>query len=156
MKTTVKIVVFALLLAAVPAFAQGSYAVSLSITGLAGGGDYVPFSFYWGPSPTKNGLSHTLTWKGATDSSDQYLIGAAQAGQVFSSAEIQSTLMGTAEVDIVMNNVTVRSYQVVADSQGPMKVVTLQFDSVTYTFQALLPNGQKSGPPFTITQTFKK
>jgi hypothetical protein len=138
--------------------ACGQYVDALTITGLSGGGHYTLSSYTWGPTPTASGLSNTLTWIANTDNSDQDLISAAQNGTVFSSAEITSSLQGTVGVDILMSSVTVQSV-VIQDTSGsssPQKVVTLKFTSVTYTFQPLLPNGQKNGPPFTVTQSFKK
>lgn len=138
--------------------ARAQYVDALTVTGLTGGGQYSLTSYTWGPTPTASGLSNTLTWVAATDSSDQYLISAAQNGTVFSSAEITSSLQGTVGVDILMSSVTVQSV-VIQDTTGsssPQKVVTLKFTGVTYTYQPLLPNGQKAGPPFTVTQSFKK
>ncbi|MBV8140729.1 MAG: hypothetical protein JOZ60_01640, partial [Verrucomicrobia bacterium] len=56
-----------------------SYSSTLSLTGFPNeGGNWLPLSFFWGPNPTRNGLSDTLTWTTTTDSGDQYLISAAK------------------------------------------------------------------------------
>jgi hypothetical protein len=57
-----------------------------------------------------------------------------------------------------MDNVRIQSVREVTDNtdpNGPAEIVTLTFKSVDYTFQPVLPNGQRSGPSVSYSATFK-
>jgi hypothetical protein len=65
--------------------------------------------------------------------------------------------MGTTAVDIHMTGVHFESVQLEGMADGstpPNASVVLRFRTVEYTFQPVLPNGQKNGPPVTYSQTF--
>ena len=90
----------------------------------------------------------------------------AESGQTFASAELQDvflpfTTSSVTVVDIQLTNITVEAARIDADinaagsAGSPVEIVTLKFDSLTYTFQPYLPNGQKNGPPVTFTAKLK-
>lgn len=164
------VLIFSLALLAMPAYAQstqGPFIFTVQIPGLPNGGVYLATSFSWGPSAdsTGQGVSNELTFTSAADISDPAIVNAAQSKQVFATAELQDNFgfpnsNPTTVADIQMTNVRILSVRIKADAYGPVyapqKIVTLKFDSVVYTFQPYLPNGQKNGPPVTFTVNFKK
>lgn len=153
----------------VPAYSQdcsnnpansGRYTISLSIPGLANGGIYTPICYSWGPSAasTGEGVSRELTVTTSVDNTVAQLMTAAQSKQVFPSAELQQAFAFfdmSNTVDIQMTNVRIVSVRITGDSQQPQREITLRFDSVVFTFQPLLANGQKAGPPVSFSTTFR-
>jgi type VI protein secretion system component Hcp len=157
------VAIAAALLVALPAQAQSPYNMTINIDGLANGnsGNYTNLvSYAWGPAgaPISMGVAPQLTFTLPANTSSVTLMEAAASGHVFPTAELQHLLQGTATVDILMTNVRVRSVRIAGDlfpsptdsyQIGPVQIVTLSFTGVTYTFQPVLPNGQKNGPPVT-------
>lgn len=147
-----------------PAHAQscdttGSYSLTMQINGLPTASPlYTPTCFSWGPSAssTGQGVSDELTFTHSTDNTTVVLMGVAQSKQILPSAELQQILMGNFTIDIQMSNLRIVSVRETGGASGPEEIVTLKFDSVVYTFQSLLPNGQKNGPSQTFSVTFKK
>lgn len=138
--------------------AVGGYALSVNIEGLTEGSNYYPTCFSWGPSPSSagQGVSDEITFTTSPDSSVAELMTDAQSKQILGTAELQETLLGNATVDIQMNGVHIESVRIAGGFTGPERIVTLKFDSVVFTFQQLLANGQKSGPPQTFSASFKR
>ena len=149
--------------AGVPAYAA-SYTSLLQIQGwtATNSNQWAPVSFAWGPSAPSagQGVSETLTIAKGPDTSDGALMEAARANHLFPSAKLQfALLVGSTEevmtVDVQMTNVKVYAVQINgSDSVGPQTLLTLKFSSVLYTFQPVLPTGQKAGPPITYSATF--
>jgi hypothetical protein len=135
-------VVGALLVA--PVADAGTYAIDVHIDGIAGGGNYYPTYFHW-TDPFQVTFNHT------TDPSTGPLMQAAQDHHDLGNAVLHQTLSGTATITLAMTGVHIDGVHEEGGTNGPEETVALGFKQVTYTFQALLPNGQKSGPPVTIT-----
>jgi type VI protein secretion system component Hcp len=136
-------------LVAPAADAAGPYAIDAHVDGIAGGGNYTPTRFSWN-EPFEITFTHT------TDSSSVALLAAAQSHQDVGTAELHETLQGTQVVTLQMSGVrveTVREEGNVNDANGPSETVELRFRKIVFTFQPVLPNGQKNGPPVTITWT---
>lgn len=127
-----------------PGAHAGNFAVDVHVDGIAGGGNYTASSFEW-LDPSAVRFDHT------TDSSTGALQAAAQSHNELGNAVLHQTLMGTATITLAMQGVRVESVRERGDSNGPVESVELRFRSVTYTYQPLLPNGQKAGPPVTFT-----
>lgn len=137
----------------------GLYSLMIQINGLpTTSPQYTPTCFSWGPSAssTNQGVSDELTFTHSTDPSTAVLMGIAQSKQILPSAELQQSLLSNVAIDIQMTNVRIISVREAGGSNGPEEIVTLKFDSVVYTFQSLLANGQKNGPSQTFSVTFKK
>lgn len=130
------------LFVALPAHA-GSYGVDVHIDGIAGGGNYYPTDFHW-TDPFEVTFNHT------TDASTGPLMQAAMDHHELGNAVLHQTLLGTATITLNMSGVHVEAVHEEGGNGGPVETVVLRFRKVTYTFQALLPNGQKSGPPVTV------
>jgi hypothetical protein len=151
------------LLCSTPAHAQLTFSFQM------GGNTYTPTAFSWGPggSSSGQGVSDELTFtlspnfQGSVD-----FLNEAQSKQTFGSAELQDLFAfvtpPVAVVDIQMTNVRIVSARIAANNEAsvnpgaPQEIVTVKFDSVVYTFQPYLPNGQRSGPPVTFSASFKK
>lgn len=156
------VAITAALLVAPPAQAQSPYNMTLTI----GSQSYTGVvSYAWGPADAaiRGGVAPELTFTVPADASSVALMQAAASGIVFPAAELQHLLQGTATIDILMTNVRVRSVRITGElvpsptnplDGEPAQVVTLRFTDVTYTFQPVLPNGQKSGPPVTHSVRF--
>jgi hypothetical protein len=127
-----------------PGASAGSFALDVHMDGIAGGGNYTPSSFDW-TEPFVVQFSHT------TDTSTAALMAAAQDHRDLGNAVLHQTLLGTAAITLAMSGVHVEGVKEKGSSDGPVEVVELRFRSVVYTFQPLLPNGQKAGPPVTFT-----
>ena len=135
-----------------------------------GGNTYTPESFSWGPAGSSlgQGVSDELTltlspnFQGSIDFMNE-----AQSKQIFVTADLQDIFVFGSPtpvpvVDIQMTNVRVISARIAANNDAnvnpgaPREIVTLKFDSVVYTFQPYLPNGQRNGPSMTFSAIFKK
>ena len=137
------------LLVAPVADAAGPYAIDAHVDGIAGGGNYTPARFSWN-EPFEITFTHT------TDASSVALLAAAQSHQDIGTAVLHETLQGTQVVTLQMSGVhieTVREEGNVNDPNGPAETVELRFRKIVFTFQPVLPNGQKNGPPVSITWT---
>jgi type VI protein secretion system component Hcp len=127
-------------------------------------------TFSWGPNATSTGqgISNELTFAiNPNFASSVDLLTQAESGQTFATAELQDvflpfTVSSVTVVDIQLTNITIESAQIRADinaigtAGSPVEIVTLKFESVTYTFQPYLPNGLKNGPAVTFSTKFKK
>jgi len=125
--------------------AAGPYAIDAHVDGIAGGGNYTPTRFNW-TDPGEITFTHT------TDSSTLALLTAAQSKQDVGNAVVHETLQGTQVITLQMFGVHVEAVHEegnVNDPSGPSETVVLRFRRLTYTFQPVLPNGQKAGPPVT-------
>jgi hypothetical protein len=150
--------------------ASSARAQEFSTTLQLGGNTYTLESFSWGPTAgsTGEGVSNELTFTlspniaGGLD-----FMNDAAAKQAFATADLQEqftfgTPTPTTVVDIQMSDLKVKAVRVSADNNAstnpgaPRETVTLKFDSVVYTFQPYLPNGQKNGPPVSFSAQFKK
>lgn len=131
------------LVVAPPTARAGSYATTIHIDTVAGGGNYLPLTFHWG-GPFELHFTHT------TDVSTADLMQLAQSHQNVGTATLELALLGTATITLAMSDVRIAAVQEDGGSDGPVETVVLSFRSVTYTFQPLLANGQKAGPPVTI------
>ncbi|MGH9615404.1 MAG: hypothetical protein ACRD28_01600 [Acidobacteriaceae bacterium] len=151
-------IVLAVFFALSPVAHAASYVISIHVDGLSAGGNYSPASFSWGPSSasTGQGVSDEITFTATPDSSVAELMTDAQSRQVLGTAELQESLLGGVAVDIQMDGVRIESVRIAGGPNGPETIVTLKFDSVLFTFQQLLPNGQKSGLPLTFSASFKR
>jgi type VI protein secretion system component Hcp len=127
-----------------PGANAGNFGLDVHLDGIAGGGNYSPSAFEWPEAFTVH-FTHT------TDPSTGALMAAAQEHRELGNAVLHQTLMGTATITLAMSGVHVEAVHEKGSSDGPVEVVELRFRQVTYTFQPLLPNGQKSGPPVTFT-----
>jgi type VI protein secretion system component Hcp len=134
----------ALLVAPATAYA-GLFAIDAHVDGVTGGGNYTPTSFRWS-APFQVSFTHT------TDNSTVDLMQLAQSHQVVGTATLNLTLLGTANITLQLSGVRIENVQEDGSSDGPAETVVLSFNEVTYTFQPLLPNGQKNGPPVTFTR----
>jgi type VI protein secretion system component Hcp len=121
-----------------------SYAVDVHVDGIPGGGNYQPTSFDW-TEPFEVQFNHT------TDSTTAALMAAAQDHRELGNAVLHQTLLGTATITLAMSGVHIEAVHEKGNIEGPVEIVELRFRTVTYTFQPLLPNGQKAGPPVTFT-----
>ncbi len=129
--------------------AAGPYAIDVHVDGIAGGGNYTPTRFNWN-EPFEVTFTHTA------DASSVALLAAAQSHQDVGTAVLHETLQGTQVVTLQMSGVrveTVREGGDVNDANGPSETVELRFRKIVFTFQPVLPNGQKNGPPVSITWT---
>ena len=127
-----------------PVASAGSYALDVHIDGCPNGGNYQPTSFHW----TELGeVSFTHT----TDNSTAALFSFAQDHRELGNAVLHQTLQGTATITLAMSGVHIETVHEEGGSNGPEETVELRFRQVTYTFQPLLPNGQKAGPPVSFT-----
>ena len=127
--------------------AAGPYALDAHVDGIAGGGNYTPIRFNWN-EPGE------ITFTHYTDSSSVALLTAAQSRQDVGTAVIHETLQGTQVVTLQLSGVHVEAVHEegnVNDPNGPAETVVLRFRKLTFTFQPVLPNGQKAGPPVTYT-----
>jgi hypothetical protein len=139
-------VVAGALVAAPRAAVAGGYGLDVHVDGVAGGGNYSPGGYHWGDDP------FTLAFTHATDSSTAALQGLAQGHREVGTALLHVTIQGTATVTLQMSGVNVDSVKEEGDpNNGPLETVTLKFRKIVYTFQPLLPNGQKNGPAVTFT-----
>jgi type VI protein secretion system component Hcp len=127
-----------------PSAHAGSYGLDVHVDGIAGGGNYYPTTFHW-MDPFEVTFNHT------TDASTGPLMQAAMDHKELGNAVLHQTLLGSATITLAMSGVHVEAVHEEGGNNGPEETVVLRFRQVTYTFQALLPNGQKSGPPVTIT-----
>jgi hypothetical protein len=124
----------------------GAYGLDVHVDGVTGGGNYSPGGYHWGDDPFVLAFTHT------TDASTAALQALAQGKQEVGTALLHVTLQGTATVTLQMSGVRVESVKEDGDpNNGPLETVTLRFRKVVYTFQPMLPNGQKNGPPVTFT-----
>lgn len=153
------------LLSASSARAQ-EFATSLQL----GGNTYTLESFSWGPAAgsTGQGVSNELTFTlSANVAGGLDFMNQAAAKQTFATADLQEQFTfgaptPTTVVDIQMSDLRIKAVRVSADNNAsvnpgaPRETVTLVFDSVVYTFQPYLPNGQKNGPPVSFSAQFKK
>jgi hypothetical protein len=153
------------LLCSTPAHAQ-QFTFSFQM----GGNTYTPVAFSWGPagSSAGQGVSDELTFTLAPSFEGNVdFMNEAQSKQIFATADLQDLFTfgpptPVAVVDIQMTNVRVVSVRIAANNDAsvspgaPQEIVTVKFDSVVYTFQPYLPNGQRNGPPSTFTANFKK
>jgi len=121
----------------------GSYVLDAHIDGCPNGGNYTPTSFHW----DKGEVSFTHT----TDNSTAGLMALAQDHRELGNAVLHQTLSGTATITLAMSGVHIEGVHEEGGSNGPEETIVLQFRQVTYTFQPLLPNGQKNGPPVSYT-----
>jgi hypothetical protein len=151
-------------------WASPAHAQQFNISFQMGGNTYTVESFSWGPSVASSGqgVSNELTltlWPNFEGSVD--FMNEAASKQVFATADLQNLFVFATPtplpvVDIQMTDVVVESVRVSADNNAttapgtPRQIVTLKFDSVVYTFQPYLPNGQRNGPPMTFSAKFKK
>jgi len=143
---TLLTIVAALIVAPV-AHAAGPYQLDAHVDGVASGGDYIPSLFRWADT-------FEVTFTHTPDSSTVDLMTLAQSHQVVGTATVHETLQGTATITLQMSGVhveAVRESGDVNDPNGPEETVVLRFTEVTYTFQPILPNGQRNGPPVTFT-----
>jgi hypothetical protein len=150
--------------------ASSARAQEFNITIQLGGNTYAIESFSWGPAAgsTGQGVSNELTFTlspnfaGGLDFMNQ-----AAAKQTFATADLQEQFAfgaptPTTVVDIQMTDLRIKAVRVSADNNDPThpgvprETVTLKFDSVLYTFQPYLPNGQKNGPPTSFSAQFRK
>lgn len=127
-----------------PVANAGAYAEDVHIDGIQGGGNYYPTYFHW-DEPFAVSFSH------APDPSTGALMQAAMGHREVGNAVLHQTLLGNAAITLQMSGVTVDAVKEEGGNNGPEETVVLRFRQVTYTFQALLPNGQKSGAPVTVT-----
>lgn len=127
-----------------PTASAGSYALDVHVDGIAGGGNYIPSYFDW-TEPFEIQFTHT------TDPSTAALMAAAQDHHDVGNAVLHQTLLGTAAITLAMSGVHIEAVHEKGGNDGPVEIVELRFRSVTYTFQPLLANGQKAGPPVTFT-----
>ncbi len=129
--------------------AAGPYALDAHVDGITGGGNYTPTKFTWN-EPFEITFTHTV------DTSTVALQAAAQGHQDLGTAVVHETLQGTQVVTLQMSGVHVEGVRAegnVNDANGPAETVVLRFRKVVYTYQPVLPNGQKNGPPVTFTWT---
>ena len=129
------------------AHATGPYQIDAHVDGVASGGDYSPSLFHWADP-------FEMTFTHSPDSSTVELMQLAQSHQVVGTATVHETLQGTATITLQMSGVhveAVRESGDVNDPTGPEETVVLRFTQMTYTFQPILPNGQRSGPSVTFT-----
>ena len=125
-----------------------SYAIDVHVDGVtSGGGNYTPTSFKW------NG-AFEASFAHLTDTSTGELMQLAQSNQNVGTAILHETLQGTPTITLAMTDVRVAAVREDGDSSdpnGPSETVVLHFKTITYTFQSVLPNGQKNGPPVVLT-----
>jgi hypothetical protein len=129
-----------------PRASAGNFGLDVHLDGIAGGGNYTASSFDWA-EPFVVQFNHT------TDTSTAALMTAAQDHRELGNAVLHQTLSGTATITLAMSGVHVEGVKEKGGNDGPVEVVELRFRQVVYTFQPLLPNGQKAGPPVTFTWT---
>ena len=135
-------------LVAPTADAAGPYAVDAHVDNIPGG-NYTPTKFTW------NDLGE-VTFTHYTDTSSVALMAAAQSHNEIGTAVVHETLQGTQVVTLQMSGVHVEAVHEegsVNDPNGPAETVVLRFRKIVYTFQPVLPNGQKNGPPVSFTWT---
>lgn len=131
-------------MAVAPEANAGSYALDVHIDGCPNGGNYGPTGFHW-TDPFEVTFTHT------TDNTTAALMGFARDHRELGNAVLHQTLNGTATITLAMGGVHIQDVHEEGGSNGPEETVVLRFRQVTYTFQALLPNGQKAGPPVSFT-----
>jgi type VI protein secretion system component Hcp len=122
----------------------GSYGLDAHIDGCPNGGNYTPTSFHWIDMGEVQ-FTHT------TDNSTAALMHLADSHQEVGNAVLHQTLNGTATITLAMSGVHIEAVREEGGSNGPEETIVLRFRQVTYTFQPLLPNGLKNGPPVTFT-----
>jgi type VI protein secretion system component Hcp len=126
----------------------GLYVLDIHIDGTPDGGDYTPSFFRWSEP-------FELSFQHSTDNTTANLMALAQTRTHVTSATLHQTFpfpaSGTATITLAMTDVVIKAVHEEGGSDGPLETVVLDFKSVTYTFQPLLPNGQKNGPPLSFT-----
>ena len=84
-----------------------------------------------------------------------------QAQNTAKTADLDVIFQGTVTVNYHMSGVTMT--QVLHSGENPspnaeaqpLESIVLSFKKLKYTFQPVLPNGQKNGPPVSVNWSFK-
>jgi type VI protein secretion system component Hcp len=127
-----------------PGASAGSYSLDVHVDGCPNGGNYTPTYFHW----TDLG---EVTFTHSTDNTTATLSTFSVDHRELGNAVLHQTLNGTATITLAMSGVHIEAVHEEGGGNGPEETVVLRFRQVTYTFQPLLPNGQKNGPPVTFT-----
>jgi type VI protein secretion system component Hcp len=122
----------------------GSFVLDAHIDGCPNGGNFTPSSFHWIDMGE-------VQFTHVTDNSTAVLMHLADSHQEVGNAVLHQTLNGTATITLTMGGVHIEAVHEEGGSNGPEETIVLRFRQVTYTFQPLLPNGLKNGPPVTFT-----
>jgi hypothetical protein len=138
--------------------------ININIAGIAGAdgnGNYDVSSYNWGEPGVRAplGASPQLTFTRASlDSTTVDLMRFAANHRKVATADLQFMFMQTATATYHLVNVhflsVMHSGANSPASFGPSESVTLNFKELDYTYQPILPNGQKNGPPVTFTWKF--
>ncbi len=143
-----------------------SSCINIHIDGIAGedgNGNYNVATYNWSrpdvPAPLGAASQITFT-RSELDSTTVRLMHAAANHRVVATADLSVILMGTVTVSYHMVDVQFESVQHNGQSPSPnppviSESVILGFKKLVYTFQPVLPNGQKNGPPVTFTWNFE-
>jgi type VI protein secretion system component Hcp len=133
------------------------------ITGEDGSGNYNVVTYDWGEPGVVAplGASSEVTFsREIRDTTTTDVMRAAATHQKAATADLVVIYQGTVTVAYHMVNVHFVSVMHHGDSSltnfqaSPLESVSLRFKTLDYTYQPILPNGQKNGPPVTYTWKF--
>jgi len=163
----------AVMAGACSAYAQPELTLTVHIDGLAGAdtrGNWTVVNYAWGnPTSPSTGGSSTLTFThDLSDGTSVALMKAVSTHQTAATAELQVQCTGSSTVTTLDYSMVNARLEGIAESGVnntsfnftpppfivPLETVTLAFKELDYTYQPILPNCQKNGPPTSFEWKF--